>query len=81
MKPHTPKRPSALRLGAHALAFLKAGHTVILLALCDFAARLHAGVTMEPLLYIEHFMRSVSVAFVLLWGAGLGLDYWEKGMK
>ena len=71
-------RRTPLRLGSRSLAFLRAGHTVILLALCDFAARLHAGTTLEPRLYIADFMRSVAVAFVLLWGAGLGLDLWEK---
>ena len=72
------RTPSALRLGARSLRFLMVGHTLILLALCDFAARLHAGVTIEPLLYTEEFLRSVAVSFPLLWGAGLGLDYWEK---
>ena len=50
------------------------GHFLILLALCEYAARLAAGST-EHLLYLEHFTGSVSSATVLLWGAGLGLDY------
>jgi hypothetical protein len=65
-------------LAAPALGLLLIGHVIIVLALCDFAARLHAGVTVEPLLYIGDFMRSVAVSYVLLWGAGLGLDYWGK---
>ena len=73
---HTPP-PCSLRLGRRALRFLQAGHGVILLALCDFAARLHGGEP-EALLYIGEFIRSASVAFVLLWGAGLGLDLWDK---
>ena len=72
------RTPSALRLGSRALGFLMVGHTLILLALCDFAARLHAGVTIEPLLYMEEFLRSVAVSFPLLWGFGLFFDYWEK---
>lgn len=72
------RTPSALRLGSRALGFLMVGHTLILLALCDFAARLHAGVTIEPLLYMEEFLRSVAVSFPLLWGFGLYFDYWEK---
>ena len=67
-----------LRLGRTPLRLLLTGHILILLALCDFAARLHAGCAVEPLLYLNEFIRSVSVAYVLLWGAGLGLDYWGK---
>ena len=70
--------PSALRLGARSRRFLMVGHTLILLALCDFAARLHAGISPEPLLYMEEFLRSVAVSFPLLWGFGLFFDYWEK---
>lgn len=66
------------RLRPHAFRLLLGGHILILLALCDFAARLHAGVASEPLLYMGEFMRSVAIAFVLLWGAGLGLDIWER---
>lgn len=54
------------------------GHVIILLALCDFAARLHGGIGVEPRLYIGEFMRSVSLAYAILWGAGLGMDYWGK---
>ena len=68
----------SLSLSPPALRLLLVGHVIILLALCDFAARLHAGITVEPLLYICEFMRSVAVSYVLLWGAGLGLDYWGR---
>ena len=74
---HNRTRPLP-RFKPHALGLLWAGHTLILLALCDFAARLHAGISAAHVLYIEDFMRSVSVASVLLWGAGLGLEYWER---
>lgn len=71
MKHH--KRP-----GAMAMRLLIAGHILIVLALCDFAARLHGGTSVETLLYIDEFIRSVALSFVLLWGAGLGLDYWSQ---
>ena len=74
MKPKT----SPLSLAPLALRLLLAGHFLIVLALCDFAARLHAGCTVEPLLYIDEFIRSIAVSYVLLWGAGLGLDYLQK---
>ena len=68
----------SLRLMPCAFRLLLTGHILIFLSLCDFAARLHAGVVIEPRLYIGEFMRSVAAAFVLLWGAGLGLDFWER---
>ena len=58
--------------------FLLVGHILILLSLCDFAARLHAGVSADPVLYIGEYFRSVSVSIVLVWAAGLGFDLWEK---
>lgn len=70
MKRFPPIGPIPARL-------LRAGHILILLALCDFAARLHGGAP-ETRLYIGEFMRSVSISYALLWGAGLGMDYWGK---
>ena len=70
-----------LRFGKTPLRLLLAGHILILLALCDFAARLHAGGEVEHVLYIADFIRSVAISYVLLWGAGLGLDYWGKASK
>ncbi len=70
------KRPF-IRLRPLSFNLLLAGHILIVIALCVFAARLHAGNSIEPLLYISEFMHSVSVSVVLLWGAGLGLDFWD----
>ena len=80
---HRPSRrpslcPRWLRLGPHARRLLLLGHIFILIALCDFAARLASGVSADPLLYITEFMQSVAVSFVLIWAAGLGLGYWEN---
>ena len=77
MKPLAPSRPSIFRLRPLALRLMLGGHFLILLALCDFAARLYAGESLEPILYASEFMRSVSVAFALLWGAGLGINFLE----
>ncbi|MBQ9152108.1 MAG: hypothetical protein IJX72_07640 [Clostridia bacterium] len=66
------------RLYPHASRLLLAGYILILLSLCDFAARLSAGTSVEPLLYIEPYMRSVSSATILLWGAAIGLDWLER---
>lgn len=57
---------------------LLVGHILIVVALCDFAARLHAGSSVEPLLYMPEFMRSVATSAVVLWGAALGLDLWDR---
>ena len=73
-----PCRRLAVRLCPYATALLLLGHILILVALCEFAARLHAGVSSEPLLYMEDFMRSVSVAGVLTWGISLLADYAVK---
>ena len=70
-----------ISLGSPALRLLLTGHILIVLALCDFAARLHAGCAVEPRLYVGEFMRSVAVSYVILWGAGLGMDYWEKAQS
>lgn len=64
-------RPWAARL-------LLTGYILILLSLCDFAARLYAGTSWEALLYIETYMGSVSAATVILWAAALGLDWLER---
>ena len=65
-------------LGTPALRLLLGGHVLIVVALCDFAARLHGGASLEVLLYIGEFIRSVAISYVILWGAGLGLDYWDS---
>ena len=66
-RPATASRSPAGRL-------LLGGHILILLSLCDFTARL-VGHSVEHFLYTEHFIHSLSVALVLLWGAALGVDY------
>ena len=71
------RRP-AVRLCPYASTLLLLGHILILVALCEFAARLHAGVSTELLLYMEDFMRSVSVAGVLTWSISLLADYAVK---
>lgn len=53
------------------------GHILILAALCDFAARFAAH-SPEHLLYLEPFVRSVSSATVLLWGASLAWEWTEN---
>ena len=58
---------------------LLAGHMLILLSLCDFAARMHTDPT-EPLLYLETFTESVSLTVILLWAASLGLDLLDRSI-
>lgn len=75
LRQRTPKRSLAFSpIRSPSGTLLLWGHFLILLALCEFAARLATG-SAEHLLYLETFMGSVSSAAVLLWGAGLGLDY------
>ncbi len=62
------------RISSPAGKLLLCGHFLILLPLCEYAARLAAG-SAEHLLYLEAFIGSISSAAILLWGAGLGLDY------
>jgi hypothetical protein len=69
-----------LRLMPHAFRLMLAGHILILLSLCDFAARLSAGGSVEVLLYIREYIHSAAAAWVMLWGAGLGLDLWERSV-
>jgi hypothetical protein len=54
-----------------------AGHMLIVVALGEFAARLHGGEA-EAVVYFGEFMRSAAVAFAVVWGVGLGLDYGER---
>ena len=71
-------RRLAVGLCPYATALLVIGHILILVALCAFAALLHAGVSSEPLWYIAEFMHSVSSAGVLMWGISLLVDYAVK---
>ena len=79
MKRH-PFTPSACKGGftPYASRLLIAGHILILVALCDFAARLHAG-NPDAILYIEDFASSVSLGGIILWGFGILLDSLERG--
>lgn len=81
-KPCQPRRypfppPAGAGRASVIRCLLVTGHLLILLSLGDFAARLHTG-SVDALLYIGEYMRSVSMAFMLLWGAGLGLDLWGR---
>ena len=76
-RPSIPKKPRLLYLHPHAQKLLLAGYILILLSLCDFAARLSSGNSLEPLLYIESYMGSVSSATILLWCGTLGMDWLE----
>ena len=71
----------SLRLMPCAFRLLLTGHILIFLSLCDFAARLFAGGSVEALLYIGEYIHSVAAAWVMLWGAGLGLDLWERSVE
>jgi hypothetical protein len=76
-RPSPPHRRRAVGFCPHAARLLISGHILILAALCDFAARLHGG-DWDALLYIEDFFTSAMGAWVILWGAGILLDYLER---
>ena len=61
----------------HAARLLILGHILILVALGEFASRLHGG-SLEAWLYIEDFFTSAVGGWVILWGAGILLDYLER---
>lgn len=67
-------RPPAGRL-------LVAGHILILISLCHFAALLSGEMQSEALLYMEAYMWSVSAAFTVLWAAVLGMDWLDRTHK
>lgn len=65
----------------HAARLLLVGQPLILLALCDFAARLCHGARIGEvgtMLRIEDAGSSIGAAIALLWGAALWLDYMER---
>ena len=74
-----PRHRSAPSLGfyPHAARFLIVGHILILVALCEFAARMYGG-SREALCYLEDFLTSAMGAWVIMWGAGILLDYLER---
>lgn len=76
--PSVGKHKHRLFLKPHAIRLLLIGYILILLSLCDFAARLSTGGAVEPILYIEPYMGSVSSATILLWSAAIGLDWLER---
>ena len=71
-------RPSLPRLRPMAEGLLLGGHSLLLLALEDYALRLANNPSTDTLLYLEHFAGSVSSALVILWMAILGLDLLER---
>lgn len=65
----------------HAARLLLVGQPLILLALCDFAARLYHGTQLGEIgtmLRLEDAGRHIGAAMALLWGAALWLDYMER---
>lgn len=86
MKPFFPAhkaRPPRLQtwgLLPHAARYLITGHILILVALGEFAARLHSG-NPEVFLHTEDFLTSVMGAWVIMWGAGILLDYLERTIE
>jgi hypothetical protein len=65
----------------HAARLLLVGQPLILLGLCDFAARLYHGAQIGEvgtMLRIEDAGSSIGAAMALLWGAALWLDYMER---
>ncbi len=82
MKHRAPCRPAArIGLCSAAARLVIIGEILMLLAVCDFAARLNvaalAGAT-GALLRLSDFGSSLSASAVLLWAMALGLDYWER---
>ena len=68
----------------HAARLLMIGQPLILLGLCDFAARLYHGAQMGEvgtMLRIEDAGGSIGAAMAILWGAALWLDYMERTAK
>ena len=61
-----------------ASALLLVGYILMVLSLCDFAARLYEGISPDPALYIADFAHSVSSATAVLWASALGLDWMER---
>ncbi len=65
----------------HAARLLLVGQPLILLGLCDFAARLYHGAQMGEvgtMLNIQDAGGSIGAAMAILWGAALWLDYMER---
>ena len=68
----------------HAARLLLIGQPLILLALCDFAARLYHGAQLGEvgtMLQIEDAGGSIGAAMAILWGAALWLDYMERSTR
>ncbi len=75
------RRPRRIGLSTMAARLCIFGEILILLALCDFAARLNvaelAGST-GAILRLSDIGSTLSASFVLLCFATLGLDYMER---
>ncbi len=78
----TPQQPKAKWGFCPASArLLILGEILILLAICDFAARLYTYETagaVGSILLMSDIGGSLSASAVILWAAGLGLDYLER---
>ncbi len=67
-------RPAAARL-------ILIGEILLLMAVCDFAARLDTAVlagSQGVIHRLSDFGGSLSASAIILWAAGLGLDYLER---
>ncbi len=76
----TPRTPPIGPMPA-AARLLLIGEWLILLAVCDFAARLfsaEAAGAVGAIHRLSDFGGSVSAAAVILVGSAVGLDYWER---
>ena len=71
------KKPQPWGLLPHAARYLILGHILILVALGAFASHLHSG-SPEAILHLEDFMSSAVSAWVLMWFAGILMDYLER---
>lgn len=72
--------PQPWGLFPHAARYLIMGHILILIALGAFASYLHSG-NPEVFLHTEDFLTSVMGAWVIMWGAGILLDYLERTIE
>ena len=78
----SPKKPWGFC--PHAARLLLVGQPLILLGLCDFAARLYRGAQIGEvgtMLRLEDAGSSIGAAIALLWGAALWLDYMERAAQ
>ncbi len=80
---HSSPHPVRKRWGLcpAAARLILIGEILLLLAICDFAARLDAAAlagSTGAIHRLSDFGGSVSASAVILWAFGLGLDYLER---